>query len=72
MAASKPCDVTAPHAMHSWGAGPPFYGCPGVPILGADCRDGKHLACVGDAWDTDTDTPTPCQCDCHKEANREH
>ena len=30
-----------------------------------DCRDGKHRACVGDAWDVEADTPADCECDCH-------
>jgi hypothetical protein len=30
-----------------------------------DCRDGKHIACSGDAWDLSADAPTRCRCDCH-------
>lgn len=33
--------------------------------MNPDCRDGKHHACRGDAWDNDTDTPTTCKCPCH-------
>lgn len=35
--------------------------------IGADCRDGKHPACIGDAWDIEADTPADCECDCHEE-----
>lgn len=28
--------------------------------MNPDCRDGKHAACRGDAWDDDTDTETTC------------
>ncbi len=35
--------------------------------IGRDCADGKHLACIGDAWDTEADTPADCECDCHEE-----
>lgn len=31
-----------------------------------DCRDGKHHACAGDAWDEETDQPTRCACVCHQ------
>jgi hypothetical protein len=27
-----------------------------------DCRDGKHKACVGSAWDNDEDQPAVCSC----------
>lgn len=30
-----------------------------------DCRDGKHRACAGDAWDTETDQRVWCRCTCH-------
>lgn len=33
-----------------------------------DCRDGKHDACAGDAWDLDADLPTTCKCWCHQDA----
>lgn len=33
-----------------------------------DCRDGKHHACAGDAWDFDTDQPDDCSCTCHAAA----
>ncbi|MCR1983996.1 hypothetical protein NSA53_17330 [Cellulosimicrobium cellulans] len=33
--------------------------------MNPDCRDGKHRACAGDAWDLDTDQPTACSCTCH-------
>lgn len=32
--------------------------------ISPDCRDGKHRACVGDAWDDDADALTACACDC--------
>lgn len=35
--------------------------------LNPDCRDGKHKACLLDAWDFETDQPALCQCECHKE-----
>lgn len=34
--------------------------------LNPDCRDGKHHACAGDAWDNHQDEPTACACDCHE------
>lgn len=37
----------------------------GLPWLNPDCRQGKHRACRGDAWDDDRDEPTTCGCDCH-------
>lgn len=36
-----------------------------IPIS-PDCRDGKHLACTGPAWDFTTDTETVCLCPCHQ------
>ncbi|MFJ4174020.1 hypothetical protein [Microbacterium sp. NPDC089696] len=36
-----------------------------APVLGADCRDEKHAACIGDAWDVLRDEATPCTCFCH-------
>lgn len=27
-----------------------------------DCRDNKHNACVGSAWDYDLDLPAICRC----------
>ncbi|SDG21439.1 protein of unknown function, partial [Cellulosimicrobium cellulans] len=36
-----------------------------TPPLNPDCRDGKHRACPGDAWDLDTDQPADCSCTCH-------
>lgn len=30
-----------------------------------DCRDGKHQACVGDAWSPAEDAQTLCECSCH-------
>jgi hypothetical protein len=33
--------------------------------LNPDCRDGKHPACNGDAWDFALDGPCSCTCDCH-------
>jgi hypothetical protein len=40
-----------------------LYGRP--TTVGPDCRDGKHRACRGDAWDTRTDQPAVCGCGCH-------
>lgn len=37
--------------------------------LGPDCREGKHHACRGDAWDHQADTLTDCTCTCHEETN---
>lgn len=34
--------------------------------LNPDCRDGKHRACAGDAWDEELDQPTRCACACHR------
>ena len=36
-----------------------------VEHIGRDCADGKHAACVGDAWSVKDDSPTPCTCPCH-------
>ena len=33
--------------------------------ISPDCRDGKHLACTGDAWDRAADHETSCDCTCH-------
>jgi hypothetical protein len=30
---------------------------PMAPLLDPDCRDGKHMACIGE----------PCECSCHLE-----
>lgn len=30
-----------------------------------DCRDGKHGACRGEAWNDTLDTYGPCHCHCH-------
>ncbi len=35
--------------------------------IGPDCRDGKHPACDGRAWDNETDQPADCGCTCHGE-----
>ena len=35
--------------------------------IGPDCRDGKHPACDGRAWDDTTDDMTTCTCTCHEE-----
>lgn len=32
-----------------------------------DCRDGKHRACIGDAWNDAEDGPDECRCSCHEE-----
>lgn len=34
-------------------------------VIAPDCRDGKHQACIGDAWSTAEDAPAPCDCSCH-------
>ncbi len=34
--------------------------------LNPDCRQGKHAACRGDAWDDTTDAPVTCACGCHE------
>lgn len=33
--------------------------------MNPDCRDGKHDACNGDAWDNEADMPIWCGCWCH-------
>lgn len=33
--------------------------------LSPDCRDGKHTACIGDAWDSELDQLTECGCSHH-------
>lgn len=33
--------------------------------LNPDCRDKKHAACAGDAWDDENDTAANCDCTCH-------
>lgn len=34
-----------------------------------DCRDGKHAACRGGAWDFEVDEPVACSCDCHRDTH---
>lgn len=34
-------------------------------LTNPDCRDGKHRACAGDAWDYETDQRVWCRCKCH-------
>lgn len=34
-------------------------------LTGPDCRDGKHPACDGRAWDNDVDALANCGCTCH-------
>jgi hypothetical protein len=34
--------------------------------MNPDCRNGKHAACAGDAWDEERDEPTTCSCPCHQ------
>lgn len=36
-----------------------------VTLTNPDCRDGKHRACAGDAWDYETDQRVWCRCKCH-------
>lgn len=31
-----------------------------------DCREAKHRACSGDAWDDIEDRPAACECPCHQ------
>lgn len=38
-----------------------------VAPLNPDCRDDKHRACAGDAWDVEQDASTGCACHCHDE-----
>lgn len=38
--------------------------------LNPDCRDGKHRACSGTAWDFDADETVACACHCHAAAVR--
>lgn len=33
--------------------------------LNPDCREGKHRACTGDAWDNEADELCACECACH-------
>lgn len=33
--------------------------------MNPDCRDAKHTACSGTAWDDTRDELTTCSCDCH-------
>lgn len=32
------------------------------PAVSPDCKQGKHTACTGGAWDMSTDSPVPCAC----------
>lgn len=43
----------------------PAYGA----IVSPDCRDGKHRACIGDAWNDARDEPDECDCICHGESS---
>ena len=36
--------------------------------MNPDCRDGKHRACSGTAWDDERDELVACPCSCHGEA----
>lgn len=49
--------IAAIHALRSDAAGD--------RTMNPDCRDGKHDACNGDAWDFQFDQPSECQCECH-------
>jgi hypothetical protein len=51
---------TPAEAAHTVTAGP----------LAPDCRDGKHQACCGIAWDDATDRPVNCHCECCWHTNR--
>lgn len=33
--------------------------------MNPDCRDGKHRACSGTAWDDERDELGACPCSCH-------
>ena len=35
------------------------------PLLSPDCRDGKCVACHGDAFDEAADEIVQCECGCH-------
>lgn len=39
-----------------------------VDVFGPDCRDGKHPACDGRAWDDASDEVAACACRCHEKA----
>lgn len=32
------------------------------PAVCPECRQGKHVNCDGEAWDTEADQPTTCAC----------
>lgn len=34
-------------------------------LMNPDCRDGKHRACSGTAWDDERDELAACPCSCH-------
>lgn len=38
-----------------------------MPAIDPDCRDGKHRACIGAAWDEMGDHIVDCECECHAE-----
>lgn len=40
-----------------------------MTTLSPDCRDGKHRACRGDAWNHTLDEPALCACPCHEPAS---
>lgn len=36
-----------------------------MSAIDPDCRDGKHRACIGIAWDDNFDHIVDCECPCH-------
>lgn len=44
---------------------PAEYEARTAAIRSPDCKGGKHLACIGDAWDVQNDIPADCTCSCH-------
>ena len=36
-----------------------------MAAIDPDCRDGKHAACIGAAWDEMGDHIVDCECNCH-------
>jgi hypothetical protein len=40
---------------------------PVMETFSPDCKEGKHRACDGRAWDFENDHGCSCTCDCHKE-----
>jgi hypothetical protein len=59
-------NVPPPARARDLTVGAPAGGPQGSPAaMNPDCRDGKHRACSGTAWDDERDELAACPCSCH-------